>query len=118
MKLLIKLAVAALLANAVYRVGSEYLTYIKFRDAVRDVAMHKAATDEDLKRQVMDLANAFDVPLDEDDLSIKRRERRVVVEGRYEKPIEVLPTVKYPWPFSWTIDAIVSSQVPLVPRRR
>ena len=50
-KLFLKLAVVALLANAAYRVGLEYLTYVKFRDAVRDAATYK--TKDDLKVRVV-----------------------------------------------------------------
>jgi hypothetical protein len=118
MKLLIKLLVAALVANAAYRIGSEYLAHVQFRDAIRDAATYKTTNDEELRRKIMELSVEHDVPLVEDHLKIVRDERHVVVEGRYEKPIEVVPTVRYRWPFSWTIDAIVSTTYPLVPPKR
>lgn len=118
MKLLIKLLVAALVVNAAYRVGSEYLTHIQFRDAIRDAATYKTTNDEDLRRRIIELSVQHDVPLAEDQLKIVREDRHVVVEGRYEKPIEVVPTVRYRWPFSWTIDAMVSTTYPLVPPKR
>ena len=40
-KLLLKLAVVALVANAAYHVGAEYLTYIKFQDAIRDAVRNR-----------------------------------------------------------------------------
>ena len=70
LKLLVKLAIVALLANAAYRIGSEYLTYVKFRDAVRDAAMFKAKNDDELTARIMDLAAQYDVPLDEDNIAI------------------------------------------------
>ena len=114
-RLLIKLAIAGLLANAVYRVGSEYLVYVKFRDAVRDAAMFKATTDVELQRRIMELAFAYDVPLSEDAIAIRREDRHVLVDGSYQKPIEVAPTFFYPWGFSWSIDALTPTNVPLVP---
>lgn len=111
-KLVLKLAIAALLANAAYRVGSEYLTYFKFRDAVRDAAMFKARNDEELAAQIMDLASEYDVPLLESALSINRAERQVQVDGSYDKLIEVVPTFFYTWHFSWSIDATVSIIIP------
>jgi hypothetical protein len=117
-KLLIKLAIVALLANAVYRVGSEYLTYIKFRDAIRDAAMFKAASDEELRKRIMDLSTDYDIPLEDDALTIRREERHVFVEGKYKKPIEVAPRFKYEWPFTWSIDAMTSTIVPVVPPKR
>lgn len=118
MKLLIKLAIAALLANAAYRIGSEYLTYIKFRDAIRDAAMFKATDDVELRKKIMDLSDEYDVPLVDEALIIHREERHVVIEGKYTKPIEVVPTYNYPWPFSWTVDAMVSTTYPLVPPKK
>ncbi|MGC4085671.1 MAG: hypothetical protein QM736_26980 [Vicinamibacterales bacterium] len=55
-KLFIKLAIVALVANAAYHIGSEYLTYVKFRDAIRDAAMFKAKTDADLLGRILNLA--------------------------------------------------------------
>src|SRR5690348_8253851 len=117
-KLFIKLALAALLANGAYRIGSEYLTYIKFRDGVRDAAMFKARTDEELQQRIFALASQYEVPLAEDAISIQRDERRVTVQGKYRKPIEVVPNYFYAWPFSWSIDAVVSTTVPLIPSKQ
>jgi len=118
MKLLIKLLVAALVVNAGYRVGSEYVTHIAFRDAIRNAATYKTTDDADLRREIMELSVEHAVPLVEHDLKIVREDRHVVIEGRYEKPIEVVPTFRYRWPFSWTIDAMVSTTYPLVPPKR
>lgn len=119
LKLLFRLAVVGLLANAAYRVGTEYLTYIRFRDAVRDAAMFKAKTDDELYGQIMELARDYDLPLSVSAVDIHREPRRVLVQGRYEKPIELVPTFFYPWRFSWSIDAAVSMVVPpFTPRPR
>lgn len=116
LKLLVKLAIAALLANAGYRVGSEYLTHIKFRDAVRDAAMFKAKTDEELRHRIMDLSSEYEIPLSEDAVTIQREDRHVFIQGSYKKSIEVVPRLHYPWPFSWAIDAMTSTTVPLTRR--
>jgi hypothetical protein len=118
LKLFVKLAIVALLANAVYRVGLEYLTYIKFRDAVRDAAMYKTADDDDLRKRIMELSNDFDIPLSDDAITIRREERHVLIDGSYHKPIEVVPTFHYSWPFNWSIDAMTPMNAPLVPRKR
>jgi hypothetical protein len=118
MKLLVKLAIAALLANAAYRVGSEYLTYIRFRDAVRDAAIFKAKTDDELRRRIMDLSAEYDIPLSEDAVTIQREARRVSIQGRYEKSVEVVPSFSYSWPFSWDIDVVTSNIPPFMPPKR
>jgi hypothetical protein len=114
-RLLVKLAVVALLANAVYRVGSEYLVYVKFRDGIRDAAMFKARNNAELHARIMDLAAGYEVPLAEDAVTIRREARRVFIDGHYRKTIEIAPNVRYPWDFSWSIDALVPPTVRLLP---
>ena len=118
LKLFVKLAIVALLANAAYRIGVEYLTYVKFRDAVRDAATYKTNDDDDLRKRIMDLAGDFDIPLSQDAVLIRREDRQVMVDGSYHKPIEVVPTFQYQWPFTWSIEALTPTQVPLVPRKK
>jgi hypothetical protein len=117
-KLFVKLAVVALLANAAYRIGLEYLTYVKFRDAVRDAATYKPNDDDDLRKRIMDLAGDYDIPLSQDAVTIRREDRQVLVDGSYHKPIEVVPTFHYDWPFNWSIQALMPATAPLVPRKR
>jgi hypothetical protein len=118
LKLLVKLAVVALLANAAYRIGMEYLTYVKFRDAVRDAATYKTNDDDDLRKRIMDLAGDYDIPLSQDAVTIRREDRQVMVDGSYHKPIEIVPTFRYDWPFTWSIQAMTPATVPLVPRKK
>ena len=118
LKLFVKLAVVALLANAAYRVGLEYLTYVKFRDAVRDAATYKTKDDEDLRKRIMDLAGDYDIPLSQDAISIRREDRQVMVDGSYHKPIEVVPTFHYDWPFTWSIEAMTPLERSARPAKR
>lgn len=112
-KLLLKLAIVALLANAAFHVGTEYLAYVKFRDAVRDAAIFKAKTDPDLMARIASLAEQYDVPLDQDNVAIDRQGVRVAVSGWYDKPIELAPSYQYPWHFSFELD--VTSQAAALP---
>jgi hypothetical protein len=105
-KLLLKLAIVALLANAAYHVGSEYLTYIKFRDAIRDAAMFKAKNDTELMARIVELAAQYEVPLQEENVTIERVERKVNVEGWYDKPIEIVPNYQYPWHFGLSLEVV------------
>jgi hypothetical protein len=102
-RLLVKLALAALIANAVWRIGSEYVTHFRFRDAVREAATYEVSG-RDLRQQVMALAAEFDLPLDEDALNIQQDERHILIDGTYIRPIELLPGYEYPWRFAWSVD--------------
>jgi hypothetical protein len=102
-KLLIKLALTALIANAVWRVGQEYATYFRFRDAVREAALVQMLDDRQLRREILDLADQFSLPVTESGFTIERQERRTVVEGTYLKPILVFPGYEYLWRFDWDV---------------
>lgn len=117
MKLIIKLAIAALLANAAFRIGSEYLTHIKFRDAVRDAATYKATTDDDLRRRIVQLADQYGVPQSDQELDIRREGRQVMVKGQYDKEIEIAPSYPYAWHFAWELDVTQPATLPYVPRK-
>ncbi len=112
-KLLLKLALVALLANAAFHVGSEYVLYFRFRDAIRDAAMFKAKNNAELMARIVDIAGQFEIPLDQDNVTIERQERRVTVDGWYDKPIEVVPNYEYPWHFSIAEEIVVPTIVPL-----
>ena len=104
MKLLIKLAITALIANAAWRLGSEYLSYFKFRDAVREAAIYQAKTDDELRKRVAALASDYDLPVDADAMTIRHDGRQTFMEGVYVKPVELFPGFPYAWRFEWAID--------------
>lgn len=116
LRLLVKLAVSALIANAVWRVGSEYLAYYRFKDDVRNAAEFRkgSGSDDDLRLKIEQLAADFDVPLDDADLKIDSDQadpvKRAVVALSYVKPIEVFPGYQYPWSFSFSIETAYTTR--------
>jgi len=114
-KLFLKLAIVALLANAAFRIGAEYLTYVRFRDAIRDAAMFKVKNETELMARVMELAEQYEVPLDEENVVIEREERRFHVDGWYDKEIEVAPNYFYPWHFGFALDAVKPATYAVTP---
>jgi len=105
-KLLVKLALAALVANAVWRLGSAYLQFYRFSDAVSQAAQFGPLKSRDeLERRVMDLASQYDIPLSGGGITVKEDERsHTIVDGAYTKPIDFAPGYQYPWPFSLHVD--------------
>ncbi|MDR1988712.1 MAG: hypothetical protein LBQ09_00605 [Acidobacteriaceae bacterium] len=116
MKLLLKLAIAALIANTIYRVGHEYLSYIKFRDAVRVAATSRARGNEELRFRIGEIADEYDIPQDIEAIEIRRADGRVIVHGVYTKAIEVVPAYRYPWAFMWDVDALAPTSTEVPPR--
>jgi hypothetical protein len=107
-KLLFRLAVLALMANAGWRIGSAYLAHYQFRDAVREAALTQALDDDGLTDRVFELAESYDVPIEDESFSIRRAERRTMIDGTYTRPIQLLPGWEYSWPFEWSIDGFVT----------
>jgi hypothetical protein len=105
-KLAIKLAIVALLANATWRVGSAYATHYRFADAVQATTQFRGQrTDEQIHDRIVDLASQYDVPVSEGSLTVKRDPNsHTIVEGSYKKPIELVPGFTYHWPFTFHVD--------------
>lgn len=109
MKTLIKLAIVALLANALWRLGTTYSSYYRFKDSVYSVIMQLGRSDDDLREKIAELATTYDVPLNAEDITIRREENHVVVEGSYKKAVGLLPGYEYPWGFNVSVDAYVTA---------
>ena len=106
LKLLVKLAIAGLIANAAWRMGSTYLSFYRFRDAVSETAEYsKGKSDAELRRRILDLASNYDVPLAEDAVTIERKDDHTLVDGSYTTLVDVVPGYRYPWLFTFSIDA-------------
>jgi hypothetical protein len=113
MKLLIKLAIVALIANAAWRVGQEYLTHYRFADSVQEAAIDSSQSDAQLRQHVLELAAKFDVPLTDEALTIRTENRHRFINGAYVKPITILPGYDRNWSFTLAIDSYV-----IAPRRQ
>ena len=102
---LVKLALAALLVNAAWRVGNAYLSYYRFTDAVQQLTHYRGdKTDTEIHDRIFALASQYDIEVTDETLTIQRADNRTVVDGSYTKPIEFIPRVVYDWPFTVHID--------------
>jgi hypothetical protein len=114
-KLLLKLAVVALVANMAWQLMNAYMSYYKFKDAVQQTTQFGPKHGiEQLRTRVMQLAADYDVPLAEDDLIIKREGVHTITDATYTRPVDLLPWYTRPWTFSFHLDTF--SDAPEVPR--
>jgi hypothetical protein len=118
-KLFIKLAIVGLIAHAVWRVGSAYVTFYRFQDAVAEIAQFGAQqSGADLRQRVGDLASQYELPLSDDAFTVRRDERNhTYIDGSYVQPLEFLPGYRYPWTFTWHVDVLTLSASPPDPLR-
>ena len=106
-KLILKLAVVALLANASWRVGSAYVAHYKFEDSVQQAALFRGSqTDDVLRRRVFEIASDYDIPVTDDELTLTTSEHHTVIDGGYTRIIELVPGYKYPWEFTFHVDTL------------
>lgn len=107
MKLLIKLAVVALIANAAWRLGLEYATHYRFSDSVQEAAIDSSQSDAQLRQRVLELAARYDVPLMDEALTIRTENSRRFINGSYVKPITILPGYDRNWSFTLRVESYV-----------
>jgi hypothetical protein len=104
-KSIIKIAIVILVANALWRGASAYLSYYRFADAVSELAIHsKDKTEAQIKDKVAELAANFDEPLDPDAITVHREELHTYIDGSYIKPVALFPGYEYQWPFTLKVD--------------
>ena len=106
MKVVIKLIIVGLMLNALWRLGSAYVSFYEFRDSVRIAALG-SKSDDVLRQKILELASTYDLPVAEEDITIRREEHHTYVESPYTASVPVLPGYKYQWPFKVDVDAYV-----------
>jgi len=114
LKFILKLLIAALIANAAWHIMSAYTAYWKFKDAVTQTTQFgndKSLTM--LKGRIVQLATDYDLPVDDNDFTITRSRESLhtVVDGSYSRDIELVPGYSRPWAFPFHIDTF--SDAPL-----
>jgi hypothetical protein len=108
MKTLVKLLVTAAVLLAAYRVGHVYWDHYQFEDAVKEAAQFTDRRHADeLPARVLELAEQMEIPLDADNLSVTRNQRRVNVDASYVRTVEILPGFSREWDFEVHV-AVVS----------
>ncbi len=101
MKTVIKLIIVALVLNAAYRVGSAYWTHYQFQDSIQQMAQFSEhAAPEDLRTKILEMAGTLGVPIEPDNLTITRGNRRIDIDGSYFRDLEIVPRFKRRWDFT------------------
>src|SRR5215831_4002887 len=111
-KAIIKLVIVALFANAIWRVGSAYMSFYRFKDAVDEMALHsRGKTLDELKDRVLELASSYDEPIDSDAVSVRREDPHLIIEGSYKKRVLLAPGFEYAWPFRLNVVEVTLPQI-------
>jgi hypothetical protein len=107
MKTLIKLLVAAAVLHAIYRTGVSAATYYELKDASRQMLIFgDGATLEQLQHGILAKAQELAVPLAAEDVVVERDGVRTTAEASYTDSIEIFPRYRYPYNYSFRVEAI------------
>jgi hypothetical protein len=117
-KTAIKLAIVALVVNASWQLFNVYWPYYKFKDAVTFTTQFRGTkSDEQIRTRILELAAQFDVPLDEENLTVREAAKRTtVVDASYVQKIDLAPGFKYPWPFTLHVETFAMAADDLTPK--
>ena len=106
-RLLLKLIVVALLANATWHAFNVYAPHYRFKDGVQYAAQFRGDTsDEVLKDKILTLASQFEVPVTEDGVVVSHNGQQTSVKVSYVTSLELVPGMKRPWPLSFAVDVL------------
>ena len=107
MKTVIKLIIAAALINAVARGAWAQWNYYQLKDGAQQLLTFDVdATPEQLESAIVDKARELDLPVDADDVTVKRDGLRSSATVSYTQPIEFFPKFVYPMKFSFAVDTL------------
>jgi hypothetical protein len=106
-RIILKLAVVALLANAMWHAFIVYAPFYRFKDATQYAAQFRGETSDDVLRdKILGLAAQFDVPVTEDEVAVSHDGQHTFVKVSYVGPIELMPGFKRQWPLSFSVDVL------------
>jgi hypothetical protein len=105
-KTIFKVVVALIVLNAVFRTGVVAWDYYELRDEAQQLVVFGAGMSSvDLHNRILIKARELQVPLQSEDLTVRRDGQRTIVEARYTQPIEYFPNHAYPAELSFAVDA-------------
>jgi hypothetical protein len=106
-KTIIKLAIAGLALFSLYHVGTVYWDHYQFQDSVQELAQFADNESPDqIRLKIIDLANARNIPLDPDDLTVTHANHKTEVNAKYSREVMVLPRYPKIWDFEVHVTVI------------
>jgi hypothetical protein len=94
---LVQVAIFLLVANAVYRIAPVTVHYVQFKDALQELVLFATpkTTDAELVDRAMALADEHSIPLERDDVQVRRVNGQLTIDASYVETMKVLPGYDY-----------------------
>ena len=105
-KTILKIAVALFVVNAVFRAGVVAWDYYELRDEAQQLIVFGAGMSTmGVHDRILMKAMELQVPLQAENLTVRRDGQRTFVEARYTQPVEYFPNWLYPTELSFAVNA-------------
>src|SRR5690349_6376382 len=113
MKTVIKIALVLATLNALVHSATAYWTYYQFRDTVQQTLVFAGREPSArVHGQILHEATELEVPLEPENLIVRRTETRRIAEATYVQPVELFPTYIYPLTFTFEVNALSQPGLP------
>ena len=121
MKTIIQIAIAGLILTACVQGGRAALKHYQFVDALHEAMLFAGSrTAEQVAQQVVDIAGDHRIPLDPENVTVRREPFLVVIDAPYTEAVNLIPGVyQHPWHFSTAVNVrLLEDTRPRTPGRR
>ncbi len=99
-RLVLKLAVVALLAHAGIKIVPVFWSNLRFKDALAEQARFAGKkSEEELRNRAERTANDLEIPVTAESIGIKKTGAVTTFDTRYVAQLEYFPRKYYPWEF-------------------
>ena len=110
MRTIVTLVIVIAVLNAVGHAGTAYWKYYQFKDAAQETAVFGAMTPTTtLHEQIMEKAGKLEIPVDADQVNVKRDGQLTVIEASYVQKVELFPRYEYPISFSFSVEGMAAA---------
>ena len=109
-KTILKIVVLLLLINAVARAANVAWHYYQFKDEAQQIATFGGGHSErELHDQILKKAEQLDVPVQPEELVVRRDRNQTIIEAAYTHPVPLVPKYyTYPAKLSFSVNAFVA----------
>ncbi len=116
MRNIIRLVVVVAVVHAGVKIGPVFWTHFKFRDSVHDLAMFSVKrTEREVQDRVMDIAARMDVPVDRENVTVRKDKQKTIVSASYRAQLEYFPRRYYPWDFDFEVQGVPPRYSSVIP---
>lgn len=105
-KTALKILIALAILNAAFRGGAVAWDYYQLRDEAEQMIIFGGnSSTTELHNRILAKAVEFRIPLQSENLTVRRDGLRTVVNARYAQPLEYFPNQIYPLNLSFMVEA-------------